>query len=166
MFRIVPRRSNQKAFRMFAGWFLRGGSLAVAQRPDGMHPMAVAARRILLALACTLASAAFAGPTPAPVRAEIDALLARLQAPGCQFNRNGSWYSGPEARSHLLRKLEAIEGRVTVQSTEQFIQLAASGSSVSGKPYLVRCGAVAPVESRKWLTDQLVLVRSAAPQRP
>jgi enterochelin esterase-like enzyme len=28
MFRIVPRRSNQKAFRMFAGWFLRGRSLA------------------------------------------------------------------------------------------------------------------------------------------
>lgn len=124
-------------------------------------------RRLFLSLAFALAgSAALAGATPPPVRAEIDALLARLQAPGCEFNRNGSWYGGAEARSHLLRKLEAIEGRGTVQNTEQFIQLAASGSSISGKPYLVRCGAAAPVESRQWLTEQLALVRGPAPRRP
>ncbi|MCG2591731.1 DUF5329 domain-containing protein [Ramlibacter sp. XY19] len=125
------------------------------------------ARRFISALALALAScAALAGPTPAPVRAEIDVLLARLQASGCQFNRNGSWYDGAEARSHLLRKLDALEGRGTVQNTEQFIQLAASGSSMSGKPYLVRCTGAAAVESRQWLTEQLAQVRSAPARRP
>jgi hypothetical protein len=111
---------------------------------------------VALALWCC---ASFAGPTAAPVRAEIDALLSRLQASGCQFSRNGSWYSGAEAKEHLLRKLEYIEGRSTVQSTEQFIDLAASKSSSSGKPYQVRCGSGSPVESRQWLASQLVSLR-------
>ena len=105
---------------------------------------------------------AAAGPTSAPVRAEIDALLARFQASGCQFSRNGSWHDGAEARTHLLRKLDYIEGKTTVQSTEQFIELAASRSSSSGKPYLVKCGAQAPVSSQAWLTQQLATIRGPA----
>jgi len=121
-------------------------------------------RRLLLpALALALACAcALAGTTPAPVRTEIDGLLSRLQASGCQFQRNGSWYSGAEARKHLLRKLEAVEARGTLQSTEQFISLAASRSSFSGKPYLVRCGGTPPVESGEWLSGQLASLRGAA----
>jgi hypothetical protein len=110
----------------------------------------------LLALTC---ASAFAGPTPAPVRAEIDGLLFRLQVSGCQFQRNGSWYSGAEAKQHLLRKLEAVEARATLQSTEQFIALAASKSSFSGKPYLVRCNGTAAVESGEWLGSQLAGLR-------
>jgi hypothetical protein len=102
---------------------------------------------------------AFAEPTATPVRAEIDALLARLQAPGCEFNRNGKWYEGADAQAHLLRKLEYIEDRTTVRSAEQFIDLAASTSSRSGKPYLVRCAGGEPVESRAWLREQLELLR-------
>ena len=103
-----------------------------------------------------------AATTSVPVRAEIDALLSRLQASGCQFNRNGTWYSAPEAKGHLLRKLEYIEGRGTITSTEQFIELAASRSSSSGKAYQVRCGGESPVQSKQWLTDQLKVLRSSA----
>ena len=106
---------------------------------------------VALALAsCT--HACLAAPTPAPVRAEIDAVLGRLQASGCEFNRNGSWYKAAEAKTHLLRKLEYLEGNTTLQSTEQFIELGASTSSLSGQPYLVKCGNTAPVESKKWLS--------------
>jgi len=93
--------------------------------------------------------------------AEVDALLARLQASGCSFNRNGSWYPAAEARTHLLRKLEYLEDRDLVQTTEQFIARAGTGSSMSGKPYLVRCGNAAPQESRAWLTRELEVVRAA-----
>jgi hypothetical protein len=110
----------------------------------------------VLALGCWLS---YAAPTSAPVRAEIDALLSRLETSGCQFNRNGSWYSALEAKNHLLRKLEYIEGRGTIQSTEQFIEVAASKSSASGKAYQVKCGDQAPVESRQWLTRQLASIR-------
>ena len=112
---------------------------------------------VLASLACSLAVAA---PTAAPVRAEIDLLLSKLQASGCEFNRNGSWYSGAEAKDHLLRKLEYIEGKSTVQSAEQFIELAAAKSSSSGKPYQVKCGGEAPVESQMWLTKQLGVIRA------
>ena len=113
----------------------------------------------LAALACGLA---LASPTSAPVRTEIEALLNRLQASGCEFNRNGSWYDGAKARSHLLGKLEYLEGKGTIASSEQFIELAASASSSSGKPYEVRCGSAAPMPSAKWLTRELAAIRSPA----
>ena len=114
---------------------------------------------LAVAFAC---ATAWAGPTPAPVRTEIDGLLSRLEASGCQFQRNGSWYSGADAKKHLLRKLEAVEARGTLQNTEQFIALAASRSSFSGKPYFVRCSGTPAVESGEWLTGQLASLRGTA----
>lgn len=118
----------------------------------------------LVAMVLALADAS-AAPTPGPVRAEIDALLAKLQASGCEFKRNGTWYSGAEARAHLLRKLEYIEGRSTLQSAEQFIEQAASSSSASGRPYQVRCGAAPAVKSQQWLGKELAVIRSSAGRR-
>jgi hypothetical protein len=116
--------------------------------------------RPLILLALCASSLAIAGPVPAPVRAEIDALLSSLASSGCEFNRNGSWHNAPQARTHLLRKLEYLEGKSAVKTTEDFIQLAASSSSMSGKPYQVRCPGNKSVESRNWLLAQLKLVRS------
>ena len=118
-------------------------------------------RLLVSVLATAVFSFALAAQTAAPVRAEIDLLLGRLQASGCQFNRNGTWYSAAAARDHLLRKLEYLEDKTTIQSTEQFVELAATKSSISGKPYLVRCGSAAPVESRAWLIGQLGIIRAA-----
>ena len=120
--------------------------------------------RKILAAACfmalAVAGAAHAAPLPASSRAEVDALLARLQSSGCQFNRNGSWYSGADARTHLLRKLEYLEKKDLVKNTEQFIALGAAASSSSGKPYLVKCGSAAPVESKAWLGGELKAIRA------
>ena len=110
-------------------------------------------------LAAFLYGAALAGPTPAPGRAEIDALLERLQNSGCQFSRNGSWYSAADARGHLLRKLDYIEGQRTLKSTEQFIEFVASASSESGEAYAVRCGGGTPMQSREWLSKELTFIR-------
>lgn len=90
---------------------------------------------------------------------EIDTLLARLAASACDFERNGTWHPAVEARTHLLRKRDAVARRTTIASSEQFIELAASASSTSGRPYRVRCGAAAPVESRRWLLDELQRLR-------
>jgi len=106
-----------------------------------------------------------AAPTAPAVRAEIDQLLARLESSGCQFNRNGSWYPAAEAKSHLLRKLEYFDDRSGVASTEQFIALVASRSSVSGKPYLVQCASAAAVESETWLTARLREIRGGRQAR-
>lgn len=116
-------------------------------------------KRIAAALFAAATVACFAAPSPA--RPEIEALIARLQASGCSFARNGSWHGAAEARTHLLRKLRYLEDRNLVQTTEHFIERAASQSSMSGKPYLVRCGSGAPLESRVWLTNELKALRAA-----
>lgn len=104
---------------------------------------------------------AWAAPAPPAVRAEIDGLLQKLEASGCRFNRNGSWYSAPEARTHLLKKLDYLEGKDMIKSTDDFIRLAASGSSMSGKPYLVQCEGAPAVESKLWLNRQLQAAKPA-----
>ena len=115
-----------------------------------------------------IAIATIAAPLSPAARAEIDGLLARLVASGCEFNRNGSWYTAAKAASHLSQKLKYLEDQGMVQTTEQFIEIAASGSSKSGQPYLVRCGNGAPVQSGQWLRSQLKDLRSVirAPSTP
>jgi Family of unknown function (DUF5329) len=117
--------------------------------------------RWLLSLLWLLCSTAWALPPAA--RAEVDQLLAALESSGCQFQRNGSWHSAAEAKSHLLGKLQAIERRGSLDSTEQFITLAATASSSSGKPYQVRCGNQTSA-SGPWLQAKLKQLR--APPTP
>ena len=104
---------------------------------------------------------ATAGETQPAVQAEITSLLSRLETSDCKFNRNGSWYSGTKAKAHMLTKLRYIEARTTLTSAEQFIELAATKSSISGKPYLVQCGATPAQTSAAWLTTQLKSLRAA-----
>ena len=127
-----------------------------------------AARRLRRTLGCALLLTALALPVGAaplapPVRAEIEALLAVLQTSACAFQRNGAWYSASEARTHLLRKLDYLAGKEAVASSEQFIALGASRSSISGRPYRVKCADAAPVDSGIWLIEQLQAVRALRP---
>lgn len=141
------------------------GAWADARRDTTARPwMARCPTRRALAVAALLLAAgshATAAPLPPAARAEVDALLARLQASGCEFNRNGSWYSGAEAKAHLLKKLDALEGKGLVTTAEQFIERGASTSSMSGQPYLVRCAGKAAMESGPWLKAVLLQLRTA-----
>ena len=120
-------------------------------------------RSISVALLTFLAAPALlAAPLAASQRAEIHALMAALHASSCEFNRNNSWHNAADAKIHLLRKLDYLEGKNAVHSTEQFIELAASKSSVSGRAYQVKCRGASPVDSKDWLSDQLKLIRTAA----
>jgi len=112
-------------------------------------------------LALSIASApGHAAELSAASRAEIDALLDRLGQSGCEFNRNGSWYDAPKAKAHLARKLDYLLDKKLVASTEQFIELAGSKSSRSGKTYSVRCRGEEPVPSATWLTTELQKIRT------
>jgi Family of unknown function (DUF5329) len=104
-------------------------------------------------------------PSSRPARRRSAASRRRSVQRGSRPNlRSRGWYGAAEARAHLLRKLEAIEGRGTVKRSEQFIECAASQNSSSGKPYRVRCQGGAEVESQVWLTRQVRVMRQ--PNRP
>jgi hypothetical protein len=92
---------------------------------------------------------------------EIAHLFSALEQSNCQFYRNGSWYGPAQASSHLHRKYDYLLKKGLVTSAEAFIDLAASKSSLSGKPYLVRCGGSAPIESNAWFRKKLAEFRNA-----
>jgi hypothetical protein len=118
-------------------------------------------RKLVGIFVALLASAlAHAAPTTVAVRTEIEALLGKLESSHCEFNRNGGWHTGADAKTHLLGKLQYLENRTTLRSTEQFIELAASVSSASGKPYLVKCGTNPAVPSAQWLNNELAAIRA------
>jgi hypothetical protein len=99
--------------------------------------------------------------------AEIEHLLGYLKDSGCRFQRNGKWHDVVDAHKHIERKLNWLLKRDLVTSTEEFIERAASESSRSGEPYVVQCPNGGIVESRDWLTAELVrwrrVVHSPAP---
>ena len=126
-----------------------------------LNPVCRAVQGVLLALLLST-SQLYAASLPPAARGEIESLLSRLAASGCQFKRNGSWHSAQEAQAHLRRKLDYLEDKEAVASTEQFIERAATKSSMSGKPYQVRCSKRAPMASSQWLRSELKALRAKA----
>lgn len=52
------------------------------------------------------------------------------------FIRNGSEHNAEEAANHLRRKMRRAGNRIS--TAEEFIDHLATGSSLSGKPYMIR----------------------------
>jgi Family of unknown function (DUF5329) len=96
---------------------------------------------------------------PGSVRAEVDALLAGIEASGCAFHRNGTWYDSKAAVAHLRDKYVYLMARDSIATTEDFIEKAATKSSLSGQPYEVKCGDGVAVTSNRWLRDRLAQLR-------
>jgi hypothetical protein len=117
-------------------------------------------KRLFAVLIVLLASPVWPGEPDQVARAEIAHLLNYLESSGCQFQRNGSWYAPARAASHLNRKYEYLLKKGLVTSAETFIERAATGSSMSGKPYTVKCGDAAAVPSAAWLRDELQRFRT------
>jgi hypothetical protein len=102
---------------------------------------------------------------PDPVaKKEIEQLIAHLASSGCEFGRNGSWYGAEKAVSHLQRKYEYLLERDLVPNAEAFIERAASESSSSGKPYLVKCPGQPEVQSSDWFRSALATLRTSRPE--
>ena len=119
-------------------------------------------RSLLLLLALVTAAPAGAAPPPAAAR-EIEGLIAALGASGCDFQRNGSWYPAKKAEQHLRRKYDYLRERDKVATAEQFIALAGTRSSMSGRAYSVRCPGKPVVESAAWLQGRLRALRATGP---
>ncbi len=117
----------------------------------------------LLALLLSLYFPLNAGAEPLPfTQLEIDHLLGYVENSRCEFGRNGSWYDSNRALAHLRSKYGFLKN--SVSTAEDFIERAASRSSMSGQPYQVRCGSDAPIPSAQWLRDELTRFRAALSQ--
>lgn len=108
------------------------------------------------------AGPALAAPPPQAAR-EIEQLITALGGSGCDFQRNGSWHAAAKAEAHLRRKYDWLLERDMVASAEQFIERAATQSSLSGRAYQVRCPGKPAVTSSSWLRVQLQQIRGRTP---
>ncbi|MEO8546582.1 MAG: DUF5329 domain-containing protein, partial [Burkholderiaceae bacterium] len=90
---------------------------------------------------------------------EVNLLLGYVDGSGCEFQRNGSWHSAHEAQLHLREKFDYLVAWKRLDTTEQFIDRAATQSSLSGRAYMVRCNGEQAITSKKWLDDELLQLR-------
>lgn len=107
-----------------------------------------------------LACGVLAAAPSARAQREINHLLDHLERSGCEFYRNGDWYSAKDAHAHIEKKYSYLLEKGLVANAEDFIQRAASQSSMSGKPYMVRCDGAAPMPSARWFLDELLRFRN------
>ena len=114
--------------------------------------------RYFLLLAVLVSMTPVSADVPAAQRAEVEHLLAFVRNSECIFIRNGDEHAAADAHDHIVRKYEHFADEI--DSTEGFIELAASRSTFSGKAYAVRCGETR-LSSRDWLLQELARFRKA-----
>ena len=112
----------------------------------------------VLVLGLALAPMAHAAPSAA-VETEINYLLGFIETSGCEFYRNGNWYDSPRAAEHLRYKYKMLAASDRISTAEDFIDKAATKSSLSGEPYEVRCSGREPITSTQWLRESLARYR-------
>ena len=75
------------------------------------------------------------------------------------FLRNGTAHTAAEAAEHMQAKYAHFKNKIA--TAEDFVDLCASRSEMSGKPYMVKMGDAAPVEAGTFLKDELRTLRKA-----
>ncbi|MGK0443793.1 MAG: hypothetical protein ACJA1U_000721 [Bermanella sp.] len=92
-------------------------------------------------------------------QAEIQHLMAFVQQTACEYERNGTRHSGKDALEHIQKKYDYYED--DIQTTEDFIRLSATKSTMSGKEYWVHCPNKKAITSQQWLLDELNRLRQS-----
>lgn len=128
----------------------------------------VAAVTMLLALAAGAATEraqAADGPKKPTEAQKIEALIRVVEnLKDATFVRNGAEHSAKDAADHMRRKWKS--GGDDIRTARQFIEHAATKSSVSGRPYLIRFKDGREIESGKFLSEKLdEMEKGAAPDK-
>lgn len=116
-------------------------------------------------LFATLLPGLCAAQLSATAQQEIDGLLRAVGSSGCYFLRGDTAHPAAEAQQHLHKKYSHLAARNLLVSAEDFIDKAATSSSMSGQAYAIRCGELPPVRSEVWLRGRLQLIRQTGTPR-
>jgi len=88
---------------------------------------------------------------------QIERLLNFVKKSDCLFIRNGDKHTGKDAAKHIARKYKHF--RDDIKTPEEFIELSATKSSMSGKYYQIRCVGKEEIKSKDWLLAELVEIK-------
>ncbi len=85
---------------------------------------------------------------------EIQHLLLYIKNSGCKLERNGKKYGGTKSYKHIQKKYEHYKNKIN--TAEEFIELCATRSLLSGREYKVYCSEYSmPVNADYWLLEEL-----------
>ena len=87
----------------------------------------------------------------------VQILLTRVSESGYVFIRNGKEYDSRDAAKHMRRKYEHFEDEI--ETPEQFIELAATKSMMTGRRYRIRLPDGTEMDTSDWLLDELTSLR-------
>jgi hypothetical protein len=109
-----------------------------------------------------LGMGSFVAASPPVAQAEVEYLLTAVASSGCEFDRNGEWFDSQKASSHLRVKYDALVALGRPVTAVDFIDKVATKSSLSGRPYLIRCAGGEPAPTNQWLREVLERYRRCA----
>jgi hypothetical protein len=113
-----------------------------------------------LALIFLLSSLAVRSEPSARADQTIQHLISYVAESGVRFFRNAKEYTPKEAADHMSNKYRHF--RDDVETPEDFIELCATKSLLSGKPYLVIDSQGVEFTTSAWLRSELALYRAGA----
>ena len=92
------------------------------------------------------------------VEKTINHLLQFVRESNCIFIRNDEDHDSRHAAEHMKKKYKYFKKKI--DTVEEFIELCATKSLMSGMPYLVRCEGERTVPTADWLRAELEDYRS------
>jgi len=125
-------------------------------KPDNRNM--VAAAGIALAVFLLLVSGPGRAEPTDRVEQTIQYLVNYVSGSGLTFIRNGSEYTSSEAAEHMNRKYQHFKD--DIETPEKFIELSATKSLLTGKPYLVVDGQGERLRVSDWLRAELATYRA------
>ncbi|MBU2704923.1 DUF5329 family protein [Zooshikella marina] len=110
-------------------------------------------KQLLLFFAVLLFTNTGVADVPPEQKMEINHLVDFVRNSACLMERNGAKHSATEAASHILKRYDYF--RDEINNTEDFIQMTASRSTITGKDYQVLCPNLEPMRAQDWLLAEL-----------
>ena len=96
------------------------------------------------------------------VEKTINHLLEFVEESNCTFIRNDDEYDSKYAVEHIKKKYDYFKDKI--DTPEEFIELCATKSLMSGRPYMVRCEGGRKTPTADWLQSELEVYRSNSSQ--
>ena len=84
----------------------------------------------------------------------INHLFKYIEESHCMFIRNEKEYDAKAAVEHIRKKYSHFENEI--HSVEDFIELCATKSFLTGKPYFVKCAGHIRIPIAEWLRKELI----------
>lgn len=89
----------------------------------------------------------------------INHLFKYIRESNCTFIRNNKEYDVKAAAEHIRKKYDHFKSEI--HTSEDFIELCATKSLISGRPYLVKCRDGVVILCAEWLEKEVIKNREA-----